>query len=81
LACHRGVGDLPRHIQFQVEGKRVKYFAHTAVGENGTPLPESSGRWQPLATHLSNVAEFAGQFAAPFDLTNEAKLAGFLHDL
>jgi HD superfamily phosphohydrolase YqeK len=30
---------------------------------------------------LSNVAEFAGQFAAPFDLTNEAKLAGFLHDL
>jgi hypothetical protein len=34
---------------------------HTAVGENGTPLPESSGNWQPLATHLSNVAELAGR--------------------
>ncbi len=59
----------------------MKYYAHTAVGENGTPLPESSGQWQPLATHLSNVAELAGQFAAPFNLAEEAKLAGLLHDL
>jgi len=66
---------------FQLEGKCVKYYAHTAVGENGTPLPESSGQWQPLAAHLSNVAELAGQFAAPFNLAEEAKLAGLLHDL
>ena len=59
----------------------VKYYAHTAVGENGKPLPESSGRWQLLTTHLSNVAELAGQFATPFNLTNEARLAGLLHDL
>jgi CRISPR-associated helicase Cas3/CRISPR-associated endonuclease Cas3-HD len=84
LACHRDGGDLPRVNQFQVEGQRVKYYAHTAVGKNGTPLPECSGQWQPLATHLSNVAQLAGQFAAPFNLTNlteEAKLAGLLHDL
>lgn len=59
----------------------MKYYAHTAAGENGKPLPESSGQWQPLATHLSNVAELAGQFAAPLNLTNEARLAGLLHDL
>jgi hypothetical protein len=81
LACHQDGGDLPRHIQFQVKGKRVKFYAHTAVGENGTPLPESSGQWQPLATHLSNVAELAGQFTTPFNIANEAKLVGFLHDL
>jgi hypothetical protein len=59
----------------------VKYYAHTAAGENGEPLPESSGQWQPLATHLSNVAKLAGQFAATLNLTNEARLAEFLHDL
>lgn len=59
----------------------MKYYAHTAAGENGTPLPESSGQWQPLATHLSNVAELAGKFAAPLNLTDEARLAGLLHDL
>ena len=31
--------------------------------------------------HLSNVAKLAGQFAAPLNLTNEARLAGLLHDL
>ncbi len=57
----------------------MKYYAHTAAGENGEPLPESF--WQPLAAHLSNVARLAGQFAAPLNLTDEAKLAGLLHDL
>jgi hypothetical protein len=37
----------------------VKYYAHTAEGKDGTPLPESSGQWQPLSAHLSNVAELA----------------------
>ena len=59
----------------------MKYYAHTATGEDGTPLPETSGKWQPLETHLSNVAILAGEFAAPLNLTNEAKLAGLLHDL
>ncbi len=59
----------------------MTYYAHTATGEDGKPLPEDSGQWQPLATNLSNVADLAGQIAAPFNLTNEAKLAGFLHDL
>jgi hypothetical protein len=37
----------------------VKYYAHTAVGDNGTPLPESSGQWQPLAARLPNAAKLA----------------------
>ena len=59
----------------------MKYYAHTAAGQNGTPLPESSGQWQPLATHLSSVAKLAGQFAASFNFADEAMLAGLLHDL
>jgi HD-GYP domain-containing protein (c-di-GMP phosphodiesterase class II) len=59
----------------------MKYYAHTATGENGEPLPESSGQWQPLATHLRNVAGLAKQFAAPLGFPAEAELAGLLHDL
>jgi len=59
----------------------VKYYAHTAEGADGKPLPESSGQWQFLSTHLSNVAGLAGEFAAPLNLINEARLAGLLHDL
>ena len=75
-----GFADHQPSQPFRIEGKRVKYYAHTAAGENGEPLPESSS-WQPLAAHLSNVARLAGQFAAPLNLTDEAKLAGLLHDL
>ena len=56
----------------------MKYYAHTAAGENGTPLPESSGQWQPLATHLRNVAGLAKRFASPLRLPAEAELAGLL---
>src|SRR5437867_3387621 len=59
----------------------MKFYAHTAKDEQGKPLPESSGRWQPLAVHLRNVAELAEGFAAPLALEREAELAGFLHDL
>jgi hypothetical protein len=31
----------------------MKYYAHTAAGDDGTPRPESF--WQPLATHLAKV--------------------------
>ncbi|MCX7866121.1 MAG: CRISPR-associated helicase Cas3' [Limisphaera sp.] len=57
------------------------YYAHTAVDAEGRPLPESSGRWQPLAEHLRNVAALARRFAEPLGLAAEAELAGLLHDL
>jgi CRISPR-associated endonuclease/helicase Cas3 len=59
----------------------VKFYAHTADGENGEALPESTGKWQPLAEHLCNVAALAKKFAAPLGLPEEAELAGLLHDL
>ena len=57
------------------------YYAHTAEDPEGKRLPESSGKWQPLRTHLKNVANLAAQFAAPFGAGAEAYLAGLLHDL
>lgn len=59
----------------------MTYYAHTAEGPDGNPLPESSGKWQPLADHLRNVAKLAARFAAPFRASEEARLAGLLHDL
>jgi len=51
------------------------YYAHTAEDEEGNRLPED--RWQPLATHLKNVAALARKFAEPLGLADEAELAGF----
>lgn len=59
----------------------MNYYAHTAEDEHGRPLPESSGRWQPLKVHLQNVAALARGFATPLALGEEAELAGLLHDL
>lgn len=59
----------------------TRYYAHTAEDAEGNRLPESSGKWQPLADHLRNVAELAAEFAAPFGAGDEARLAGLLHDL
>ena len=59
----------------------MRYYAHTAKDERGEPVPERSGRWQPLATHLRNVAELSKGFGAPLGLAAEAELAGLLHDL
>jgi CRISPR-associated endonuclease/helicase Cas3 len=55
------------------------YYAHTAEDPEGNRLAESS--WQPLRTHLKNVANLAASFAAPFNASAEAHLAGLLHDL
>jgi len=60
---------------------RMKFYAHTANDEFGKPLPETSGKWQPLSVHLRNVADLAQKFAAPLGLAAEAELAGLLHDL
>ncbi|MDX2081416.1 MAG: CRISPR-associated helicase Cas3' [Terrimicrobiaceae bacterium] len=59
----------------------MKFYAHTAEDEHGNRLAED--HWQPLATHLRNVAELAAQFAAPMGeaAAAEARLAGLLHDL
>lgn len=59
----------------------MPYYAHTAEDPEGNRLPESSGKWQLLADHLRNVAELAEKFAAPFGASEEARLAGLLHDL
>src|SRR5437667_6282746 len=61
--------------------RKMKFYAHTAKDEQGKPLPENSGQWQPLSVHLCNVAELAEEFAAPLALEREAELAGLLHDL
>ena len=58
-----------------------RYHAHTAEGPDETRLPESSGLWQLLSTHLRNVAQLARRFAAPLGFPVEAELAGLLHDL
>jgi CRISPR-associated endonuclease/helicase Cas3 len=59
----------------------MAYYAHTAEDTDGNRLPEESGKWQPLNVHLQNVANLAAKFAAPFDASEEARLAGLLHDL
>ena len=58
----------------------MNYYAHTAETATGERDPNKS-RWQLLSTHLFNVAEWAEQFAAPFGLADEARLAGLLHDV
>ncbi len=60
---------------------RMLYYAHTTEDPEGRRLPESSGQWRPLRTHLENVANLAATFAAPFNASAEAHLAGLLHDL
>jgi hypothetical protein len=67
LLAPRPAPKSPRHIV-------SRYFW-------AAPNDPKEERWQLLSTHLSNVASLAKQFAAPLNLTEEAGLAGFLHDL
>ncbi|MEO8358744.1 MAG: CRISPR-associated helicase Cas3' [Vicinamibacteria bacterium] len=48
------------------------YFAHS-----GSP----SGVWHPLSEHLSSVGDIAARFALARAWADEARLAGYLHDL
>jgi CRISPR-associated endonuclease/helicase Cas3 len=50
------------------------YFAHSSNDA-------SKGDWQPLAEHLSEVAELAALFAGPCGCKRAARIAGLLHDL
>jgi CRISPR-associated endonuclease/helicase Cas3 len=52
--------------------KSTTYFAHSA---------NRVGRWHHLLTHLSAVSQLAGKFSSSMNWSNEARLAGLLHDL
>lgn len=58
----------------------MSFYAHTAELPGGSRDLDKR-HWQPLATHLRNVADLAKEFAAPLRLEKEAELAGLLHDL
>ena len=53
--------------------RRSMFFAHS--------LPGPSAGWEPLDTHLHNVAALAMQFASVFDSGGWGDLAGLWHDL
>lgn len=56
------------------------HYAHTPTKPDGSNDPDES-KWQLLRDHLRNVAGLATNFAAPFGASEEARLAGLLHDL
>lgn len=55
------------------------FYAHTKNNPDGSTALKS--QWQPLAEHLRSVSKLAAKFAKPFDLEEEARPAGLLHDL
>jgi CRISPR-associated endonuclease/helicase Cas3 len=50
------------------------FYAHSLPGR-------PSSQWQPLETHLKNVAELARGFAESFGAGDWGYLAGLWHDL
>ena len=57
----------------------MEFFAHTKTQADGTPAPR--GEWEPLETHLQEVAELSGTFADRFGGKDWGYLAGLWHDL
>lgn len=53
----------------------------TAAPEFVAHSPNGAGEWHLLADHLNSVGALAGEFAASFDGSTAAELAGLLHDL
>ena len=75
---------MQRNVAIECDALKTRgmtYYAHTAKDADGNAVPENSGRWQPLRTHLRNVATLARKFARPLQLEAEAEMAGLLHDL
>jgi hypothetical protein len=54
----------------------AKYYAHTADLPDGNPDPDRD-HWQTLSIHLRNVAHLAKEFAVPFGMAEESKLASY----
>jgi len=75
MLCYRSYGSRKKFLP----GK-MNCYAHTATLPDGKPDPKPE-HWQFLADHLRNVAVLAEKFAGLFNLAEEAKLAGLLHDL
>ena len=53
------------------------YFAHGANAHGAN----AHGHWHPLAEYLRSVGETAARLAQGWAWADEARLAGFLHDL
>lgn len=51
------------------------WYAHSVKGD------DDKSRWQPLATHLAEVARLSGERGKKFSAERAAALAGLLHDL
>ncbi|MCD8208809.1 MAG: CRISPR-associated helicase Cas3' [Bacteroidales bacterium] len=56
----------------------MSYYAHTKLIDDSTVAPEEE--WQPLSSHLMNVAELASAFATD-GLKTCAYVEGMLHDI
>lgn len=55
---------------------KMNFYAHTSkLGDGSRDSDER--RWQPLATHLRNVAELAANFAGRFGMGDETPARRF----
>ena len=59
----------------------LKDGRQTAEKQSSSDLAEEQIGWQPLRTHLLNVAEMAHEFGRPIGCGDDAYCAGLFHDL
>lgn len=57
----------------------MTFWAHS--DPSGLPSDHKDAKWQPLSKHLNQVAVKAETFACKFGAGDEARIAGWLHDL
>ncbi len=72
-ACDGGIDGLDPGVLMVTGGSPIVH-AHSLPGQ-----PE--GAWEPLASHLADVARLAAESAAPFGAGQVALAAGLLHDI